>query len=71
MTDFYEDDGSLAEVDADTAWFGPGTPSRKPPRCDNNGGQGIGAGHVCRCIRETGHPDDSDRPHGCPCGAVW
>lgn len=34
-------------------------------------GEGIGAGHTCRCNRETGHPHDSDRPHGCECGALW
>lgn len=39
--------------------------------CGSSGGQGIGAGHVCRCIRAAGHPLDSARPHGCPCGALW
>ncbi len=39
--------------------------------CGHNGGQGIGAGHTCRCNRPTGHPHDSDRPHGCECGAPW
>lgn len=39
--------------------------------CGHNGGQGIGAGHTCACVRADGHPHDSDRPHGCPCGAVW
>jgi len=39
--------------------------------CDDNGGQGIGAGHVCKCVRTAGHPNDSDRPHGCVCGALW
>ena len=40
-------------------------------RCDHDGGRGIGAGHVCRCVRAPGHPLDSDRPHGCTCGALW
>jgi hypothetical protein len=39
--------------------------------CDDDGGRGIGAGHVCRCVRKDGHPIDSDRPHGCTCGALW
>ena len=40
-------------------------------KCGHNGGQGIGAGHVCLCVREKGHPLDSDRPHGCSCMALW
>ncbi|NKZ84483.1 hypothetical protein GS982_19985 [Rhodococcus hoagii] len=40
-------------------------------RCNHSGGTGIGAGHVCRCLREAGHPNDSERPHGCECGALW
>lgn len=39
--------------------------------CNHNGGRGIGAGHVCRCVRPAGHPLDTDRPHGCSCGALW
>lgn len=46
-------------------------PVVEPPKCFHDGGQGIGAGHVCLCIREHDHPDDSDRPHACGCGAVW
>lgn len=44
-----------------------------PPlrKCENNGGTGIGAGHTCRCNRHAEHPLDSDRPHVCPCGAMW
>jgi hypothetical protein len=42
---------------------------RRP--CNHSGGQGIGAGHVCLCVREAGHPLDSDRPHGCSCMALW
>jgi hypothetical protein len=40
-------------------------------RCGHNGGQGIGAGHVCTCVRLKGHAFDSNRPHGCSCGALW
>lgn len=40
-------------------------------RCAHNGGQGVGAGHTCKCVRSKGHPLDSDRPHGCSCGALW
>lgn len=39
--------------------------------CHHDGGTGIGAGHVCRCIRISGHPLDSARAHGCSCGALW
>lgn len=39
--------------------------------CQSSGGRGIGAGHVCSCNRIAGHPLDSDRPHGCGCGAPW
>lgn len=46
-------------------------PTNTNTLCAHNGGQGIGAGHTCRCNRETGHPHDSDRPHGCECGALW
>lgn len=40
-------------------------------KCGHNGGRGIGAGHVCTCVRGMNHPFDSDRPHGCSCGAMW
>ena len=40
-------------------------------RCNDDGGQGVGAGHVCRCVRPAGHSLDAERPHGCPCGAPW
>ena len=39
--------------------------------CSNDGGVGIGAGHRCECVRPAGHANDSDRPHGCSCGALW
>lgn len=39
--------------------------------CGHNGGQGIGAGHTCTCTRTAYHSLDSERPHGCPCGAAW
>ena len=39
--------------------------------CGHNGGQGIGAGHTCTCTRGAHHDLDSERPHGCPCGASW
>lgn len=39
--------------------------------CGQSGGQGIGAGHTCYCIRPEGHAIDSERPHGCSCGALW
>jgi len=45
--------------------------SVRPGQCGHNGGQGIGAGHVCECVRAAGHPLDSDRPHGCTCMALW
>lgn len=38
-----------------------------PGLCNNNGGQGIGAGHVCMCNMKPGH----DGRHGCSCGATW
>ena len=38
-------------------------------RCGNNGGQGIGAGHVCICVRAK-HPPGK-LLHGCSCGATW
>lgn len=40
-------------------------------RCNHNGGDGIGAGHACSCVRSVGHPLDDARPHGCNCGALW
>lgn len=40
-------------------------------RCGSDGGRGIGAGHVCSCVRYAGHPLDWARPHGCTCGALW
>lgn len=43
----------------------------RPPQCQHEGGMGIGAGHVCYRVRARGHPIDSDRPHGCSCGALW
>ena len=39
--------------------------------CDSSGGYGSMFGHQCRCNRQAGHPLDSDRPHGCSCGAPW
>lgn len=43
--------------------------------CPSIGGRGIGAGHVCICMRLNGHPavdwPDENRPHGCVCGAMW
>jgi hypothetical protein len=39
--------------------------------CNSHGGTGVGSDHDCRCIRAQGHPLDSDRPHGCSCGAMW
>jgi hypothetical protein len=45
--------------------------SVRPGQCGHSGGQGIGAGHVCRCVRRKGHPLDSERPHGCTCMALW
>ena len=39
--------------------------------CGHDGGRGIGAGHACACTRPIGHALDSERPHGCPCGAMW
>lgn len=38
-------------------------------RCGHIGGQGIGAGHVCICVRAV-HPPGELR-HGCSCGALW
>lgn len=43
----------------------------RPEPCQHDGGTGIGAGHVCRCVRAAGHPLDSERPHGCSCMALW
>lgn len=45
-------------------------------KCGHNGGQGIGAGHTCTCVRTAHHGLDSERlsserPHACPCGATW
>ena len=39
--------------------------------CDADGGTGIGAGHVCRCIAKVGHAPIYGKYHGCPCGAIW
>lgn len=39
--------------------------------CDSNGGHGSPFGHECHCNRQAGHLLDSDRPHGCGCGAPW
>lgn len=39
--------------------------------CGANGGQGIGAGHVCVCNAPKGHPPIYGRGHGCSCGAIW
>lgn len=47
------------------------TPETAEVRCGSDGGRGIGAGHVCTCVRRFDHPLDSERPHGCPCGALW
>lgn len=42
-----------------------------PERCGNNGGQGIGAGHVCICTGTKGHEPFMGVGHGCSCGALW
>lgn len=45
-----------------------------PELCNNYGGQGIGAGHVCLCNRHAGHGAfyfGDPRSHGCECGAMW
>lgn len=39
--------------------------------CGDDGGYGAPMSHRCTCVREKGHPLDSDRPHGCSCGAAW
>lgn len=39
--------------------------------CGHSGGVGIGAGHTCICVRTPWHAMDSERPHGCACGALW
>jgi hypothetical protein len=39
--------------------------------CSHDGGVGIGAGHRCTCNMPKGHSLDSERPHGCSCGAMW
>ena len=36
-------------------------------KCGHNGGQGIGSGHVCLCVRGKDHLP----AHGCSCGAIW
>lgn len=36
--------------------------------CGVSGGQTVGAGHVCRCVRRL-HPDRA--AHGCECGGAW
>lgn len=35
--------------------------------CNDDGGRGIGAGHVCHCLMLAGHAGR----HGCHCGAMW
>lgn len=42
-------------------------------RCDDVGGTGLGAGHVCYCMARPGHEPifSLQRAHGCPCGALW
>lgn len=40
-------------------------------RCNHDGGRGIGAGHICRCVLLEGHSMKGARPHGCGCGAMW
>lgn len=40
-------------------------------KCGHNGGQGIGAGHTCTCVRTAHHSLNSEQPHGCSCGATW
>lgn len=40
-------------------------------RCNADGGQGIGAGHVCKCNAPAGHEPIYGVGHGCSCGAVW
>lgn len=47
------------------------TPRGPTPTCQHDGGIGIGAMHTCYCIRPKDHPIDSERPHGCNCGALW
>lgn len=37
------------------------------PRCGNNGGKVIGAGHECVCNGRKGHYGK----HGCECGGMW
>lgn len=39
--------------------------------CGDDGGQGIGAGHVCRCVAKAGHKPIYGEYHGCECGALW
>jgi hypothetical protein len=56
---------------SNSSYSAPMDSESRPGSCNHNGGVGIGAGHVCRCVRLPGHPLDSDRPHGCSCGALW
>jgi hypothetical protein len=39
--------------------------------CGHDGGQGIGAGHVCKCVGKKGHEPFYGVGHGCSCGALW
>jgi len=39
--------------------------------CGDDGGQGIGAGHVCKCVGKKGHEPYYGVGHGCSCGALW
>lgn len=46
-------------------------PAGQLGKCGHNGGQGIGAGHTCTCVRTAYHSLNSEQPHGCSCGATW
>lgn len=47
----------------------PSHPALRSRRtCDHDGGRGIGAGHVCKCVRDADHTEPW---HGCVCGATW
>lgn len=39
--------------------------------CGADGGQGLGAGHVCKCVGKKGHAPFYGKGHGCSCGAIW
>ena len=39
--------------------------------CGDDGGRGIGAGHICRCTATLGHEPIYGAYHGCECGALW